>query len=390
MYLIRYDELALKGQNRRIFEKQLIANIRHQLKDCAPRCERLWGRIFLSGHSEQREESIREKLKKIFGIASFSPIVECAPDLEEIKKRSLELLHSCGLLTAKSFRVTTNRVDKRFPLTSQDTNIEIANFLLPQFPMLSVNLTHPDLELGIEIRQEGTFLYLEKEKGLCGLPVGTGGSVLTLLSGGIDSPVAAYLMMKRGCTVGFIHFYSYPYTGEQSKEKVIELAKTVTQYQHPSRLFLISFSKIQEEIAKHSNERFRTVLYRRAMQRIATAVAQKNRYKALVTGESLGQVASQTLGNLSTISQSTDILILRPLVAFNKQETVNLAKHIGTFDISIRPFDDCCTLFQPKNPATQAKLSQVLMEEEKIPSLPSLIEEAIEQSEVIQISSSPT
>lgn len=359
-YLIRYDELGLKGKNRFFFEKKLISNIKEKLKETPVTIDHLWGRIVV--RCEESSE-VRGRLLKIFGISSLSPIVEAPSDLSAIQEEALALVPN----RSSTFRVTTRRVDKKFPLTSQAVNIEIANFLLPQRPLLKIDLDHPELELGIEIREEKTFLFLEKEGGLSGLPVGTSGKVLALLSGGIDSPVAAWMMMKRGCPVEFIHFYSYPYTGEQSKEKVLDLVRRLSQYQNKSFLHVVSFGKIQEAIQQHGHERYRTLLYRRMMQAIATEVAYRRRVLALVTGESIGQVASQTVENISAVETATDILIMRPLIGFNKKETIDLAQKIGTYEISIRPFEDCCTLFQPQAPATKARLLDLLREEEKVP-----------------------
>ncbi|MBI3018910.1 MAG: tRNA 4-thiouridine(8) synthase ThiI [Deltaproteobacteria bacterium] len=351
-YLMRYDELALKGKNRFFFEKKLISNIKEKLKEVSITIDHLWGRILV--RCEENME-VRRQLLKIFGISSLSPIVEAPSDLSSIQEEALALVPN----RSSTFRVTTRRVDKKFPLTSRAVNIEVAHFVLPKRPLLKIDLDDPELELGIEIREEKTFLFLEKESGLGGLPVGTSGKVLTLLSGGIDSPVAAWMMMKRGCPVEYIHFYSYPYTGEQSKEKVLDLVRTLSCYQNKSFLHIVSFGEIQEALQRHCNERYRTLLYRRFMQRIATEVAHRR--------ESIGQVASQTVENISAVSTATDILILRPLIGFNKNETISLSKKIGTYEISIRPFEDCCTLFQPQAPATKARLLDLLQEEEKVP-----------------------
>ena len=381
-YLIRYDELGLKGKNRFFFEKKLISNIKEKLKEVStPKFEytidHLWGRLLV--RCEESSE-VRSRLLKIFGISSLSPIVEVPSDLSTIQEKALALVPH----RSSTFRVTTRRVDKKFPLTSRAVNIEVANFLLPERPLLKIDLDDPELELGIEIRQEKTFLFLEKESGLGGLPVGTSGKVLTLLSGGIDSPVAAWMMMKRGCPVEFIHFYSYPYTGEQSKEKVLDLVRHLSGYQNKSFLHVIPFGKLQEEIQKHCHERYRTLLYRRMMQAIATEVAYRRRALALVSGESIGQVASQTVENISAITAATDICILRPLIGFNKKETIDLARKIGTYEISIRPFEDCCTLFQPQSPATKARLLDLLQEEEKVP-YKELIQGAINHNETLSI-----
>ncbi len=387
-YLIRYDELALKGKNRPFFEKRLISNIKEKLKEFSITTEYLWGRILV--YCEKSPE-ILDRLRKVFGISSLSPVVEVSSELAVIQEQALLLLMSTLAKEENreenqnlTFRVSANRVDKKFPLTSQAVNIAVANFLLPHYPFLKVNLNHPALELGIEIREKRTFLFLEKERGLGGLPVGTGAKVLALLSGGIDSPVAAWMMMKRGCSVEFIHFYSYPYTAEQSKEKVLDLVRHLSQYQNKSFLHVVPFGKIQESIQKQCHERYRTLLYRRLMQRIATELAYRRRARALVTGESIGQVASQTVENISAVETATDVCIFRPLIGFNKQETIQIAQKIGTYEISIRPFEDCCTLFQSSCPATRARLLDLLQEEEKVP-YKEFVQGAVDSIETLSI-----
>ncbi|OGQ18543.1 MAG: tRNA 4-thiouridine(8) synthase ThiI [Deltaproteobacteria bacterium RIFCSPHIGHO2_02_FULL_40_11] len=384
--LIRYNELALKGKNRIYFEKKLISNIQRKLPEAE--IQRLWGRIFV-GHSEVRrteESHFIPALQKIFGISSFSPIVKVNSDLKTIQEESLNLVMAAletETASKISFRVNTNRADKSFPSMSPQINQAIAQHILPKTKRLEVDLKNAKLELGIEIREEGTFLYASKIKGLGGLPLGTSGRVLTLLSGGIDSPVAAWMMMKRGCPTDFIHYYGYPYTGEQSKQKVIQLFKKVCEYQNEAKLFIVPFGKIQEEIQKNCAERYRTLLYRRFMQQIATHVAETQNALALVTGESIGQVASQTLENLTAVRQITPIEIMRPLIAFDKHETIQLAKTIETYDISIQPFDDCCTLFQPLQPATRSRHVDLLKEEEKLDAQ-ALIQAALATVETVE------
>lgn len=377
--LIRYDELALKGKNRILFERQLISNIRAKSSP-ALKVERLWGRILLKDVSDV-------KLDHIFGIASYSPVVKVNADISGIQKGALELFQMSlekNNDIPKDFCVRCRRVDKTFSPNSIETAKIIAAMIQHHFPMVRVNLETPSIELGVEIRKEGAFLYMDKHRGLRGLPLGSSSKVLALLSGGIDSPVAAWLMMQRGAPVDFVHFYAYPYVGIQSKEKVIDLAKHLCQYQNDSNLFVVSVTEIQEEIQSKCYEKFRTVLLRRFMQRIATEVAFRCNAKALVTGESLGQVASQTIENIEAIQSVTTALIFRPLIGFNKQKTIDLAKEIETYEISIRPFDDCCTLFQPKAPATKAKIPHLVREEEKL-AVTELVEKALKTIEKISV-----
>jgi thiamine biosynthesis protein ThiI len=380
--LIRYDELALKGRNRILFERQLISNIRAKSSSNL-KVERLWGRILLEGEA---------RLDQVFGISSYSPVMKVNADLSEIQETALKLLKD--YLHSKkekcpSFRIDVRRVDKDFSPNSLEIQKIIAGHILSHFPELKVDLRTPAIEIGVEIRREGApparaFLYVERNPGLRGLPVGSSAKTLALLSGGIDSPVASWLMMQRGAPVDFIHFYAYPYVGIQSKEKVIDLARHLGQYQNRSDLFVVSVTEIQEEIQKNCKDRFRTILLRRFMHRIAAKIAAQCGAKALITGESLGQVASQTLENIEAIQQATSTLILRPLIGFGKQKTIDLAKEIGTYDISIRPFDDCCALFQPKAPATKAKMALILREEEKLP-VSLLVEKALETVETIRL-----
>lgn len=376
--LIRYDELALKGKNRILFERQLISNIRSKSSSDL-KVERLWGRILLEGRPV--------RLDQVFGIASYSPVMKVKADLSQIQETALKLLRDYLHLKKEkipSFRINVRRVDKDFSPNSLEIQKIIGGHILAHFPDLKVDLRQPSIEIGVEIRREGAFLYLERTPGLRGLPVGSSAKVLSLLSGGIDSPVASWLMMQRGAPVDFIHFYAYPYVGIQSKEKVIDLARHLRQYQNGSVLFVVSVTEIQEEIQKKCNERFRTILLRRFMHRIAAEAAIRCKAKALVTGESLGQVASQTIENIEAIQSVTPALILRPLIGFNKQKTIDLAKEIGTYDISIRPFDDCCALFQPKAPATKAKIALILREEEKLP-VSLLAGEALKTMETIRL-----
>ncbi len=380
-YLIRYNELALKGNNRSVFEKQLVSNIKQKLDMSI---ERLWGRIILRCERSPQVESV---LTKVFGLSSISPAWAVSSNLEEIKNGAFQLMLNTlekrkgkGQEPVVTFRMSTNRVDKRFFPTSPQMNRTIADFILKQFPVLKVNLTSPEIDLGIEIRDSQTFLFSERLEGFGGLPVGSAPRVLTLLSGGIDSPVSAWCIMKRGAPTDFIHFFSYPYTSLQSKEKVTDLVKVLSQYQNHSTLWIVPFTEIQEEIQKRCRESLKTLLYRRLMMKIATCVVKESKLFALVTGENLGQVASQTLENISNTNDATDRLVLRPLIAFDKQETIGLAKRIGTYDISIRPYDDCCTLFGVKNPATHALLDHLLSEEQKIP-IDSLIKKATSKME---------
>ncbi|MBI4041003.1 MAG: tRNA 4-thiouridine(8) synthase ThiI [Deltaproteobacteria bacterium] len=361
-YLIRYGEIALKGKNRLQFEHRLMANIKKIVADPSREVYRTWGRMYVQGVHDDKTE---EKLRNVFGIASFSRIFVTGKD--HFQEDALKLLRGSVLKNPaiRSFCVQTKRSDKTFPMISPEINRKVAEFILSHHPELKVHLTYPDLEIGIEVRSEGTYLFTEKIQGRGGLPSGVSGKVLCLLSGGIDSPVAAYLMMKRGSLCDFVHFQSYPYTSLQSQEKVKQLFQKLAAFESNATLYLVPFSHIQEEIKEKCSERFRTLLYRRMMQRIATELARRSHALALVTGESLGQVASQTMENVASIGAVTSIPVLRPLIGFDKEETISWSKKIGTYELSIQPFPDCCALFQPKSPATKSSAQVLEAEEQK-------------------------
>jgi thiamine biosynthesis protein ThiI len=347
--LIHYHEIALKGKNRGFFLKQLEANIlaaTHDL-DRGP-LKRPAGRLFLTMREESSWEVMRQRLSRVFGIANFAPAFTMAPNLELLAQRIEEQISGRSFRT---FRVAARRAFKTFLQTSQQIN-EMIGARVRRVRGAGVDLTNPDLTIYIEILPAEAFVYFDKLSGPGGLPVGTGGTLVCLLSGGIDSPVAAYRMLKRGCRIVFVHFHSQPFADRTSQDKAIELARLLTRYQFASRLYLVPFGDIQQEVVARVPGRLRILVYRRLMLRIAEQIAQKEGAQALVTGESLGQVSSQTVENIAAIEQASALPILRPLIGMDKDEITQQAQQIGSYDVSVIPDQDCCSMFTPRQVAT--------------------------------------
>jgi len=381
--LCHYHEIGLKGKNRRFFEEKLVENIKRSLPPGSfELIKRISGRIIihLTDKGQGKKNQINKSLGQVFGLAYFAWAVSCQQEIEAIKKKAFEILKNQKF---KTFKITTQRSKKDFPLTSQQVNEEVGEYILNKLKK-RVDLGKPDITCFIEIVEKYAFLYLKKIRGLGGLPVSCGGKAVVLLSGGIDSPVAAFKMMKRGVKVIFAHFHAYPYTNKASIEKVQKIVKILNKYQFGSKLYLVPFADIQKEILTKTPEKLRVILYRRMMLRIGQEMAKKEKAKALVTGENLGQVASQTLENLGIIEEAVGLPVLRPLLTKDKEEIINLAKSIGTFEISILPDQDCCVRFLPKHPATKADLEQIKKAEKRI-NINRLIKSAIKSAETIVI-----
>ena len=387
--IIRYGEIFLKGKNKSYFESLLVSNIKSSLKDIKHVFNRSQGRYFVENFSEDDEAEIIDRLSKVFGIYSLSVAdkVETKFDQdfadirESIKVLSCRLEEENTIKNAK-FRVTVKRADKRIPLTSADIAADFGGIVLDN-TSFKVDLKHFDYEINVDIRENGwSFVYSSVILGAGGLPVGCSNRGLILLSGGIDSPVAAYMMAKRGMKLVAIHFASPPYTSERAKQKVIELRDIVSKYTTDMKLMVVPFTDIQLAIHEHCPAEFMITIMRRFMMRIASIVAEENECKAIVTGESLGQVASQTVESMTSTEDAASLPIFRPLIAFDKEETMLLAKKIGTFETSIEPFEDCCTIFLPKNPAIKPKLDTVRRAEKSIENADELIRKAIEGIEV--------
>ncbi len=382
--LVRFAELGLKGANRPLFERALRQNLKKALRpwsnfELLPVRGRL---LVLAEHPER----ILQPLTKVCGVKTISPTWRVESKLDAMAEQVRQVFRRAresGANTA-TFRVTTRRAEKRFPLRSNDVNRELGAAVLHEFPDTRVQLEHPDLEIGVEIRTEGTFVFAEKIPGPGGLPVGTTGRALGLLSGGIDSPVACALAMKRGLWLSLAFFHSPEFTGEGPREKVLRLAKILAPYQPHTRLFVVPFGPTQVGIKEHCAEEYRTLLYRRIMHRIAEKLAASVHAKALVTGDSLGQVASQTLENLQVTAAATHLPILRPLLTFDKEETILLAQQLGTYETSVLREPDCCTLFQPARPKIRGSLVGAAAQEHSLP-LSDWVDQCLSHTERIDL-----
>lgn len=375
--VVHYNELALKGRNRPWFVQMLVRNIRAALTGLSvPAVRSVMGRIEIElGPADW--PAVRERLKTVFGIQYYSYAGTASLDLDEM---AATIVADLGDRHPASFRVSARRTDKRFPLTSPQIEFEVGG-RIKDAKGWRVDLSNPELTVHVDLMPDYAFYFFGKEPGAGGLPTGTGGKVACMLSGGIDSPVAAYRLMRRGCAVLLVHFHSYPVLSRASQEKVRELAAVLTSYQQRSRLMLVPFADIQQKVLLSIAPDLRVVMYRRLMMRITEKLARRWQAKALVTGEVIGQVASQTLDNLTTIGAATKMQVLRPLVGMDKEEIMAEAKRIGTFEISIIPDQDCCTLFTPKHPATHVTPRQI-EEAETLLAVEELVDAAVAAAEV--------
>ena len=375
--LIHYHEIGLKGKNRGKFERRLMTNITRALKDVpCGKLERLSGRMMLALTSESPIDVIRERRSTVFGIANFSEAVVAKRNIEAIRETTWALAQKADF---ESFKIVTKRGDKTFPLNSDQINRDVGKHI-QTLSGARVLMDNPDLICFIEIAPQRIFIYAEKIPAPGGLPVGSNERAVSLLSSGIDSPVASYKIMKRGVKLTYVHFHSQPYTNRNSQRNTEDLVRLLTRHQYVSDLYLVPFVEIQRHIMTRAPASYRVILYRRAMLRIAEAIAQKVDAHALVTGENVGQVASQTLSNIRAIEEVTPLPILRPLAGDNKEEIINEARRIGTYQISIEPYEDCCSVFVPKHPETRANLEKV-REIESTLDLAPLIIQTLEQTE---------
>lgn len=380
--LLRFSEIFLKGNNRKFFEKKLIDNIKETLKSYEYRFSTSQNRYVVSDYDVDLETEIVERLKKVFGIYSLSVANKVKTDFDEIRKAAVDLFDDTPL----KFRVTVRRADKRVKIPSPVMAAEIGGDILEKYPDTSVDLTNFDKEVYVDIRENGyTYIFLDKIHCAGGMPVGSSGKALCLLSGGIDSPVAAYMMAKRGLQIDAIHFHSIPYTSEQAKEKVVSLAKIVSAYAGHIKLHVVPFTEIQENIHKFCPPEYMITIMRRIMMRISERLAMQINAGALVTGESLGQVASQTMQSITVTNKVIERLpVFRPLIGFDKEEIVKISKHIDAFETSILPYQDCCTIFLPKNPVIRPKL-ELIERAEKALDVEGLIKRAMDNIEVIEV-----
>jgi len=371
--VVHYQEIALKGKNRPWFLARLVRNLRDGLSDLDVKSVRaLMGRIEIVLGPSAPVEDVSARLRQTFGVANFSLAGRAPLDVEAIAAAILEDL---GDRNCETFRVSVRRADKRFPMTSPQAEREIGG-RIKEARGWAVNLAKPQFTIHVELLASGAFYFFGKERGPGGLPSGTAGRVACLLSGGIDSPVAAHRMMKRGCKVTFIHFHSYPILSRASQEKARELVRLLTGWQLRSRLYLVAFGDIQQQVVLAVPPPMRVVIYRRLMLRIAEQIARARGAQALVTGDVVGQVASQTLENLAVVGSVATLPIFRPLIGMDKEEIVSEAYRLGTYPISIIPDQDCCTLFTPRNPLTRAKLAEIEAAESALP-IRELVERAV-------------
>ncbi len=380
--LIRYGEIFLKGNNRGYFESALAKNIRTALENFKFKFVRAQNRFLLEDYDEAYETDIIDKLTKIFGIHSVSVAVKVKSTEEELEKAAVLMMKD----KSGTFRVTVNRADKKIQKSSMELAARLGGAVLESNPNLTVNLHVFDTDLYVDIRENGlSYLFTDKIMGAGGMPVGTAGAGMVLLSGGIDSPVAAYMMAKRGLKLHAIHFHSAPYTSEMAKQKVVDLAGIVKNYSGPIVLHVIPFTDVQLKIHEKCPAELMITIMRRFMMRIAERIAKANSCGALITGESLGQVASQTMESITvTNGVIEDLPVFRPLIGMDKTEIMDIARNINTYDTSILPYEDCCTVFLPKNPVIRPKLETVLKAEAKL-DVETLIAACIENQEIINV-----
>ncbi len=382
--LCRYGELALKGGNRNLFEKALVDNISHSLRDMEDiTIQKSRGRVYIKKRgggcfSDVEISFLNGALEKVFGLTSFSSGMMCAPEMEVISDTAMAAaseivpprINRLGQGRKLRFRVRAKRADKKFPLRSKEVEIRLAErFLRKWDDFFTVDLEEADISLFCDIREKYAFVFFDRIPGPGGLPTGSNSPGLVLLSGGIDSPVAAWMMMKRGCRLDFLTFHSAPYTPPETLEKVERLVGILNGWQAPGKLYACNLAPVQKLIRDNCSERYRTILYRRMMMRIASEIAAETGAGSIVTGESVGQVASQTVRNMQVINCAAETLVLRPLVGMNKQEAVDLSKRIGTFDTSIEDVPDSCCVFAPSSPATSSTERGIMREEENFPFL---------------------
>lgn len=383
--IVKYGEIGVKGKNRYIFENKLIKNIKNMLKPIGTfKVYKEYGRIYVDLEDYEYEEVI-EEVKKVFGIVGVCPGVRAEKDYDKLKELALKMLEEKIEEGAKSFKVESRRGDKSFRLTSQEMSLDIGGYLVSQVKdRIKVDVRNPEIKIKCELRESHIMVYSDTVPGYGGLPLGTNGKAMSLLSGGIDSPVATWMVAKRGMEIEAIHFHSYPFTSEKSQEKVRDLAKILSKYCGRIKLHKVNIVEIQKAIGLNCREEETTIISRRFMMRIAQRVAEKRFCDALVTGESIGQVASQTIQGLTCTNASVTLPVFRPLIAMDKSDIVSLAGKIGTFETSIIPEEDCCSVFSPKKPVTKPRLERIEKSETEL-DVEKLIQDAIDNIEVEDI-----
>lgn len=375
--LCKYGEIVLKGANRAYFEDMLCKELRKRAKKCGNfEILRAQSTVYIEPLDEFCDmDAMLAEAQKVFGIVAIARAYVCEKSLDSIAQAAREFIVP-EIKTCRTFKVEAKRSDKRFPLDSMELSREIGGVLLEANPRVRVDVRNPDVIVKVEVRERAAYIYAGHYKGAGGMPVGTNGKGLLLLSGGIDSPVAGYMMAKRGVKLEAVHFESFPYTSERALQKVLDLAKIVSDYSGEIYVHIISLTHIQEELVKHCNEEYFTLLLRRYMVALANKVAKKYNCGALITGESVGQVASQTMQAIGVTDAVAEIPVFRPCIGMDKEEIVQISRKIGAFETSILPYEDCCTVFTPKHPKTKPELEKVVAEENKLP-FDELVEEAL-------------
>lgn len=375
--LVKFSsEITLKGLNRRIFEDTLIKNIKDRIGN-GYKIKKESGRLYIDSYNDE----VIQKVKNTFGVISVAEADVVEKNIESIAKAAVEQLKA--IPDFKTFKVETKRGDKKFPLNSTETSRKVGGIILSQIPNLKVDVHNPDIVVNVEIRED-TYVFSKEIEGQGGMPYKTSGKGVLLLSGGIDSPVAGYMMARRGLEIVSVYYHSHPYTSERAKEKVIDLARQLVQYTGHMKLYVVPFTRIQMEIIEKCREDELTIIMRRFMTKIAEKIAIKEGALSIITGESLGQVASQTLESMYVTNNDINMPVFRPLVAMDKVDIMDMSRKIGTYDISILPYEDCCTIFVPKHPKTKPRLVDIV-DSEKVLDKEGLIDEAINGAEIIEI-----
>lgn len=389
-FLIKYGEIAIKGKNRHLFEDALVRQIRHALKKCDGEFSvyKEQGRIYVDCEGMYDYEETVGHLQHVFGIVGICPVMQVEDHgIEELSDSVIEFLTNVYDIDAQTFKVNTRRANKQYPIESMEVNAILGGRILDAFPNMKVDVHHPEILIHVELRESGKiFIYSKIIPGPGGMPVGTNGKAMLLLSGGIDSPVAGYMICKRGVKLDATYFHAPPYTSERAKQKVIDLAKKLTPYAGPINLHIVNFTDIQLYIYDKCPHDELTIIMRRYMMRIAEHFANETKSLALVTGESIGQVASQTMQSLAATNEVCSMPVFRPLIGFDKQEIIDVAEKIDTYETSILPFEDCCTIFVAKHPVTKPNLHIIQASEKKLSEkIDELVKTAIETTETVWV-----
>lgn len=387
-FLIKYAEIGIKGRNRYLFEDALVQQIKYALKKCEGEffVHKTQGRIYIDAKTEFDYEEVISHLKMVFGISGICPVLVVEDEgFEQLCSTIIQYFAEVHPDCSKTFKVQARRARKNYPKDSMTINMEIGEAILNAYPDRKVDVHHPDILLNIEVREK-IYIYSEIIHGLGGMPIGTGGKAMLLLSGGIDSPVAGYMIAKRGVKIEAVYFHAPPYTSDRAKQKVVDLASIIARYTGPISLHVINFTEIQLAIYEKCPHEELTIIMRRYMMRIAENIAKRTECQGLITGESIGQVASQTMSSLIATNEVCELPVYRPLIGFDKQEIVQVSERIGTYETSIQPFEDCCTIFVAKHPVTKPNVKVIRRHEHNLDEqIEELFQKAIETDEIIKI-----